>query len=290
MIRTYAITASLVLLICFGAACIIAVVDYSESGGVSPIEEFQRSAPLASGGILDLRNFDGNIEIGGWESEEIEIYAEKMIPRSNKARIQMFRWNNFTPHIDFETINDTVRVVTRSRDKRAENCVVDYYISVPHSINLKTITAREGDVYISDLYGEVEVILVAGDVVVENFSGSLTVSVNRGSVEASILDIHNEDEITLTSKQGDINLFLQSEVSGVIEGYFPNGNFFSEFEFEEKAENNKISVKIGEGRASISLTAMNGDIYIKKISQKREIQKKNPMDLTPREAIYGRKK
>ena len=67
----------LLVVLFFLNSCIITVIDSSGSSAGRWSEEFHKVIPLDSGGTLALENINGDIEIQGWEMEEVEIYAEK---------------------------------------------------------------------------------------------------------------------------------------------------------------------------------------------------------------------
>jgi len=249
----------------FWNACIVALVDYSGQDRFSLGDDFQRSVAFPPGGNFSLSNFDGNIEISGWEDEAVEVFADKIIPQPDRPRIQLMHWERKTPKINFDSFENNVIIKTQALDREGADCIVDYFVSVPHSINLKDILARDGIVSIYDIYGDVTVELRFGEINVDNFSGSLNASLVEGVIGASLYDLREQDKINLNVKEGDIILYLQTEVNAQIEGYLPNGEIFSEFDFEKEPSEGRISAQIGEKGASISLTAMNGDISIKKI-------------------------
>jgi hypothetical protein len=223
---------------------------------------------------LTLRNFDGNIDIQGWGEERVEVYAEKLIPLPDRTRVALWNsdWRKWTPRIEYESSEDFVRINTQSPDQEGKDCVVDYFISVPHSVNLREIFAREGDVFIRDLYGTVLVDLQAGNLTVDNFSGSLAGLVTEGSIQATLFDLRETDQIRLTARRGDITLQLEADVSARFEGSAPKGELFIEFETEDSEDKSHLSTQLGSGAgASITLTALEGDIRVRTI---QEVQKK----------------
>jgi hypothetical protein len=254
------------------SSCMLAVYDYPGAG--PPVERFQRSGALASGATLTLRNFDGNIDIQGWAEERVEVYAEKLIPLPDQARVSLWSsdWRKRTPRIEYETSENYVKINTQSPDKEGRDCVVDYFISVPHSVNLREIIAREGDVVIRDLYGSVLVDLQAGNLIVDNFSGSLAGLVTEGSIQATLYDLRETDKIHLTARRGDITLHLEADVNAQFEGSAPKGEVFIEFETEDSEDKSHLSTQLGSGAgASVSLTALEGDIRVRTI---QEVKKK----------------
>ncbi len=127
--------------------------------------------------------------------------------------------------------------------------------------------ARRGDIIISDLYGETFIELEQGEIQVDNFSGSLHVSLGVGSVETSLMDLRKEDEIRISVEEGDIIIYLQKDVRAHIEASTLEGKVTNEFNPDEEPSTNRISFHIGEEGAYISLSAAKGNILIKKFRE-----------------------
>lgn len=249
----------------FLSSCFYIRVDYPGFAGRAPLEEFHKNVALSPGSTLSLENMNGNVEIHGWEQEELDVYAEKMITLPDRTRFYVYPGKNLVPGIVFDKFENFVKIRTKVISESSEAGVVDYYIDVPHSVNLKDIVVRRGNIIITEVYGDAYVDLTDGDIVVDNFSGSLTASVLRGSVDASLFDLREEDEIVITSREGDITLSLQEDASGQIEAVFPDGEFVSEFELQVPPDEKKIDVRLGENGPRISLTASRGNVTIKKV-------------------------
>jgi len=256
----------LFLIVILSLSCVIRVIDYHDPRGLIPIEDFQRNIPFFSGGSVSLRNFDGMIEILGWDRKEVEIYAEKMVPRTEGANIRFMMERNDIAKIDLEKYgDDNIYINTKSTSEEGENTVVDYYIKTPRFINLNEILARKGEIFIGDLYGSVSVELEQGDIQVDNFSGSLDASVIRGSIQVSLYDERQEDVVTVETYVGDVTLFLQEDINADIKAVFPGGEVSSEFDLDEPEKENEIDAQLGEGGTSIFIKVSNGNINIKKI-------------------------
>lgn len=257
---------SLPLLLILSGACVIAVVDYGDPQGLPPAEEFHKSFYFAPGGTLSLENIDGLVEIRGWEKDEIDIFAEKMLPYPPARGVRWLRRGTPLPKIDVDRFEDLVRIKTLAAgDNRTSD--VNYSITVPQAINLKSITAVTGSILIADLYGRASVELDRGDIRVENFSGSLGVQVREGSVEASLFDIRPEDIINIHTRQGDITVSLEASIQARITGSACTGKVYSEFEAKDSMPSEKISAQLGENGASVTLSTLAGNITIKKITE-----------------------
>lgn len=245
-------------------SCFYIQVEYPPEGIQTPVEEFHKNVPLSPGGTLSLENKNGNIEIYGWEREELEVYAEKMIQYPDRTKLYVFPRKNLGPGIVFDKFESFVKIRTKSTSGDEASAFVDYFIDAPHSINLKDIVVVNGDVRISELYGDAYVDVAEGDITVEKFSGSLTASVGRGSVFTSLYDLREQDEIVITSGEGDITLTLHENASAHLEAVFPEGEISSEFEMGIASGDNKVDTQWGEKGPHISLTALKGNIVIKK--------------------------
>jgi len=222
------------------------------------------SLDLKMGGTLSLENIDGNIDILGWDKDRVKIYAEKKTPFSSDRRVIWQPIGRFIPKIDIDQIEDFVRIKTLPTERNDTRFTVDYFLNVPQHIYLKDIVARRGDIIISDLYGEAFIELEQGEIKVDNFSGSLHVSLGVGSVETSLMDLRKEDEIGISVEEGDIIVYLQKDVRAHIEASTLEGKVTNEFNPDEEPSTNRISFHIGEEGASISLSAAKGNILIKK--------------------------
>ena len=263
--RWISIVFSTVIFLLF-SCCIVTVVDFRDTIDGFPSERFHKVIPFEPGGMLFLENIDGDIAIHGWERVEMEITAEKLLPRSYGGRVRVFSLRHLRPRIELDRFEGFVKIRTKSASGDRRGGVVNYEVMVPHSIDLKDIIGKEGDIFISDLYGKVYAELERGDVTVKNFSGSLTLSVIVGSVKTELYDLRNEDEIKINAKEGDIYVFLQPEVVAHVDARAPNGSILSEFDLKVSLPAREVSVDMGgEGGAFLSLSTLEGDIHLKRI-------------------------
>jgi len=99
---------------------------------------------------------------------------------------------------------------------------------------------------------------------VDNYSGSLHVSVETGDIHARLIDLRSEDEIILSSNLGQITIYLRPDVNARLEMFTPNGEIVDLFTSESPSPLDTSSLKFGEGNALISVTAENGNITLKK--------------------------
>jgi len=257
---------SLMVIILFINASIIAVIEHPESSKPPKLNEFHRILPMRSGTTLSIDNPHGNVEVQGWDREEAEIFADIFLPLPHKTNFR-WAWNLKPAEVDVDQFEDLIKITTTMKEEKESN-YVDYFIRAPESVKLKDIFVESGNVFIYDLYGEVVTEILYGDLEVDNFSGSLIANVVSGSVQATIYDLRMEDKILINTKEGDIVIYLEEDVIVKVEADVLNGEIFSDFDLGEIKPKEKITAQIGELEGGVlSLNAANGDIWIKKINQ-----------------------
>ncbi len=267
MKRFFILALFLAFILIFIDSCIIAVVDYPGGTAGRSSGEFHKVVAFESGGTLSLENINGDIELLGWDKNEAEITAERMSPFAYRRRFYWQPTGRLLPEIDFDKFENFIKIKTKPSSLDKELTSVNFYINTPHSIHLKDIIAKEGNVSLADLYGQAVIDLQQGEVKVDNFSGSLTASVVKGSVKASLYDLRNEDEIRITVRQGEIIINLQPEVKARIEASAPEGYVWSDFDLKEPLPAKKVSAQMGEEGAFISLSSLKGDVRINKLQK-----------------------
>ena len=250
------------------AACFIPIY-LPDSGSEQPRNEFHQVVALEPGGAVSLENYSGDIEIRGWDRNEVEITAEDDWNRAYGRRTWFSGWGSgsSTPEIEVDKIENYVKIRNRISGREDEIRTVHFTVHVPRSVDLRDVRSRDGSILIADLYGRIQADLEDGDIKVENFSGSLDLSLGSGTVEAEVLDLRPDDSVRIHAKEGPVTLFLQPEANARIEASAVNGAVTAEFDLGQPLPAKKVSAKIGAAAdaASVSVTALDGNIALNKV-------------------------
>jgi hypothetical protein len=246
------------------SSCIVAVVDTSDPNLFPGGGEFRRLLPFQAGGTVLLDNSFGNIEIYGWERNEVEVVArEAGTLRRGVYWLGFPGWGGAQSRVQVDRFDGLLKIRTRNQEGGARG--LDFLVSLPVSVNLNPVQCREGNILLSGVYGQAVLDVRKGDVRVENFSGSLDASLGQGNADIELLDLRQGDEVRITSTAGDIILYLEKNIGARLEASAPLGRVESDFDLGQKLPDQKVKGQLGDGKAFISLAAAQGRISIKKV-------------------------
>ncbi len=138
-------------------------------------EEFQMNFPLRSGGRLVLENYNGSVEITGWDQESVEIHGTKFA--NTKEQLKEIR-------IDSSAVSpDSVVVRTVPPMARRGNTGARYAIRVPRRVQLERITSSNGSARVDGLEGPARIQTSNGAVRIGQHKGNLDLSTSNGSIK-----------------------------------------------------------------------------------------------------------
>ena len=251
------------------ASCVVAVVDPAAPGRSWPQTAFAESLSLKPGGSVTLENLSGDIQVSGWKEEKADITAQYGRETAPHGGIYFIVHRFKPPDVRVRATADTVRIRTDESGYDKEDRVVHYVLNVPRSVNLDSVRNGRGKIAISDIYGRAVLDADEGAVDIRNFSGSLDIRLGSGPVEAEVLDLRPLDSVRIKVERGDIVLLLEPETAAQIMADAPAGNVTSEIDLGQLLPAKRVTARLGEGQATVELTALQGDIKIRKVEVKR---------------------
>ncbi|MCX6565293.1 MAG: hypothetical protein NTW38_02535 [Candidatus Aminicenantes bacterium] len=247
-------------------SCVIPVFVDEGSRWNQPREPFRQTVAFETGGVLRVDNAFGNIIIRGWDRNELEITAEETWDESAGVPDRSLQRSEIVPRVEVETKDKIVTIKARPRDEAfTGDRIIHLLIQVPHHVVLGSVSGRRGRIALSDLYGEARLRLDDGDIRIENFSGGLDAELGRGSIQAELLDLRNEDGVRLVLNEGPVELSLEPGFNGRLEADAGEGTVVCDFNLTPAAEKTKASGTIGTGEgALIIVSARRGNVSIRK--------------------------
>ena len=220
-------------------------------------QDFHRTVPLSANGDVSLSNINGDVEITGWDRNEVQIDAVK------KARDQQ-RLDE--ARIEIENGSDYVRIKTEYPHHQTNNnpASVHYQLHVPQNARLHSISLVNGSLTVQKVSAEVEASLVNGKARIDDLAGPVDISSVNGAIEANYASLNNVRDIELKSVNGSIELGLPSSPNAEIKASTVNGGIRTDFPLQVKGEfvGRRLSGTLGSGGTQIELSNVNGSIHI----------------------------
>lgn len=218
----------------FPFTLLLASCELAEVANAREEEDFHFTYPLTSGGRFAVENYNGSVEITGWDQNQVEIHGTKFA----RSREQL-------ADIKIETQNspDSVSVRTVAPGVTRNGGGARYIIRVPRRVELERITSSNGSLKVEGLDGSARLRTSNGAVRISQHKGAVDITTSNGSIEAREL---TGGLITRTSN-GRITI---DELEGTLEASTSNGSI-------------NASVRPTQPDRSVRLSTTNGSIDLK---------------------------
>jgi DUF4097 and DUF4098 domain-containing protein YvlB len=257
-------------------------------------DDFHHTYALKPGGRLYVENFNGSLDISGWDQDTVDISGTKYA--STEGMLNALR-------VDIVASSDSVRIRTVRPFERHGNMGAKYVIRVPRRTTLDRIQSSNGSIRVLDIDAQARLETSNGSVEVTNSSGPVTVrtsngsvrasgvrggfdattsnggirvalekvlerrpvrlSTSNGGVELSASDLQNND-VTASTSNGSITVRLPNSVSAEVRANTSNSSITNEFgdSFKGRSGKTYLDGTIGSGGPLLSLSTSNGSIKL----------------------------
>jgi DUF4097 and DUF4098 domain-containing protein YvlB len=225
--------------------------------GNNVTQDFHQTVPLNATGRVSLENINGNVEIAGWDKNEVQIDAVKSArdqQRLDEAKIEV------------EGSGDSVHIRTRYPEGRTNDnpASVHYTLHVPARALIDKVNLVNGNLELSQVLGDVDANLVNGKLTAHDLSGRADLSTVNGSSDVEFRTLTNVNNVKISAVNGSIKLVLPASPNAEISASTVNGNIKSDFpmQVESKFVGQRLQGTLGSGGTRISLSNVNGSTHI----------------------------
>ena len=232
-------------------------------------EEFHQTYPLSASGRVSLENINGDVKIAVWDRNEVQVDAVKTARRQERlAEVK----------IDIQAAADSISIKTRypSRDtnwdsdeERSYNnpASVEYTLTVPRTAQINKINLINGGLDIEGVAGEVTANLINGRLQARQLTGEVHLTTINGRMEVTFEQLNDAQRVKLESVNGSVVVNLPSEIGATLKASTVHGDIDNSFGLAvEKGRHvgRNLSGVLGDGRARIDLSNVNGNIEIRR--------------------------
>jgi DUF4097 and DUF4098 domain-containing protein YvlB len=207
-------------------------------------EEFHHSYPMAMGGRLSVENFNGSVEVYGWDKNEVEINGTKYA--STKDAL-----DDIKVDIAARAGSIEIRTIRRNEPSRRGNRGARYRIQVPRRTHLARLQSSNGAVRVESVEGDSIVRTSNGPVRLMKVRGNADLGTSNGPVELS--DYTGAAEITTTN--GPVNV---AGINGYLNVSTSNGPIHARI---DKLQGDRgVRLKTSNSPIHLSLDSPGGDV------------------------------
>jgi Putative adhesin len=218
------------------SACDIEDWDIGDSERFT--QDFHYNYPMPAGGRLSVENFNGSVEISGWDEPTVDISGTKYA-HTAQLRDEL--------KVEIEHAPDSVYIRTVRPSVRRGGMGVKYIIKVPRRTQLERISSTNGSIHTIGIEGSARLKTSNGGVHAENLKGSLDVQTSNGGIDVEGLD----GGAALHTTNGHVRA---EDVRGAIEADTSNGGIHIRLDKGEPGRS--IRLETSNGPIDLSVTAL----------------------------------
>lgn len=231
-------------------------------------------------GIIDASSYRGSITIETHNGSDVivTLFADDDDDDNDseysgkKGGLKKISAGTYDAEISEEDNNVYVRTGSQSQ--------VDMLIQVPANFAAKVGTHHNGDVFISDLNGVVEVNAHHGDVTIKGLGSSANVNTHHGEIIATFNKVDNSKPMAFTTYHGDVDISMPGNASFSTKIKTTKGDIYTDFEMDVKTPANSVKndksgktkieiggwrhASIGSGGQELMMSTYHGDVIIRK--------------------------
>lgn len=245
-------------------------------------EEFRWQGRVQPGQTMEIKGVNGSVRAEGYGGSQVEVVADKKSQRSDTKEVEIRVLEHaggvticaVYPSGDSSRPNDCEAGRGGNMNVRDNDVEVNFTVRVPAGVRFSGRTVNGG----------VEAVGIGSDVEASTVNGSINISASgiaqastvNGSIKAVMGSAAWTSELKFNTVNGSITLAFPSGLSADMRAETLNGDVTSDFpmnvqsaqEEERPGRPKRVSATIGSGGRSLVLKTINGDIRLKRSSER----------------------
>lgn len=213
------------------------------------------SYPLNADATFSINNFNGDIEIVGWDEPRAEVTITKS-GGSGDAR----------NGLDIKVSSSKDALSFDSTPLMARGVNVSYEVKLPRTLREVTITSMNSSVELTNFSGPVSIKLQNGGIDLTDVSGTVSAKTINGSIDAVFERTKPTDAQSYSTVNGDVDVQLASGINADLKAETVSGKIKIDEELgitvEKQMVGQKASGRVGAGGPALTAKTVNGSIEI----------------------------
>ncbi len=237
-------------------------------------ETFKKQVPVGEATRLTVENRNGSITVSGYDGDQVEIIAYKKVRGDGDDAARLM--DDLKINVSVNENNIEVSTEYPGRNSRhshgffswifgwgSTNMSVSYEIRVPLKFDLD-LSSLNGSVKVDNCDGRMRLETTNGKIVADDVKGSIRCETTNGSIRATFLKVLEDDDMSFSSTNGSIKLFLPEGTKANISARTTNGSVRCELPMDREYEGSRkhLEAEVNGGGPRIYLRTTNGSIRI----------------------------
>ncbi len=240
------------------------------------VKKFEVSVDNLENAKLELVNLAGNVTITANSSSKIIIEGKGFGPKPDRAkglkRIGAGGEDNTEVGLSYSKSGNTYSFVGAI----SMNSNGDYRISVPKNLKVEVELGmfNHGNLEITGLNSDLELDVKNSNIKLNGITGPTVISSLSGDIEADFSKVNQKSPFSIKAISGDMDISLPANTPANLELSSMSGGIYTDFDIKTSGNNSgnlkhvgggsKVRAKINEGGVKIAITAISGNIYLRK--------------------------
>jgi DUF4097 and DUF4098 domain-containing protein YvlB len=192
-------------------------------------EDFHYTYPQTAGGRFSIDNFNGSVEITGWDQNSVDISGTKYAESQSLLNAMQ---------IEASSSGNAVRVKTTRPDPHHGNMGAKYVIRVPRQTALEDVASSNGSIRVEDIDGNAHLATSNGSVHLTKIHGNVDAHSSNGSIEVN--DV--KGNVNFRTSNGGVHA---DNVEGAFEADTSNGGIRAHLHDTESGHPIRLSTSNG---------------------------------------------
>ena len=164
-------------------AFILATASAAPSFAIS--KEFNQTYPLTPGGVFELQNVNGTVDVQTWDRDEVEVHAVKTA-KHQESDLSLVS-------IDVEAKPESVSVTTRYPQNEGVEVAVEYVVHVPRCAHVEHLGTVNGSLRVAGVEAVEDLRTVNGNIEVFDGGGAVHAHTTNGNVHIELLHLAGQE-------------------------------------------------------------------------------------------------
>jgi len=247
------------------------------SGCTNPVstDYFSEDISPTEQSILQVKTINGNLELSSWTEDNITIDGVK------KSRFGQEDLDKI--ELVINDVDNLIQIEAKYTGTRLSTPIVDMNIKIPSFVTVEEVTTSNGAIQISELKGNITATSSNGAIIIDDVDGFVSALTSNGKIEVTdtkgIIDLmssngevtaeisHIINDISITTSNGRINLYINQSLDADVDFQTSNGNINTNgLTLNLTSSSSKhMAGKLGNGGLLIYVHTSNGNININKL-------------------------